>query len=206
MSTRRGKHPSCFPRLLSHTLSNADANGIVPTVKDMSTLREIFLTELSAAYCAETQIIKALPKFAEMASDPDLKEALETHLSETDDQIKRLEGLFGDLHLTPKKKKCKAIEAILEEGRELATEEAGDAAVLCAAQKIEHFEMACYQTLVAWARALDEDKAVGVLEDIFEEEELTNEKLTEIADTSVIPDALRADEAEVDEEEEHETT
>jgi ferritin-like metal-binding protein YciE len=104
----------------------------------------------------------------------------------------------------PKKKKCKAIEALIEEGRELASEEAGDAAIVCAAQKIEHFEIACYQALTAWARALAEDDAAGVLEDILEEEELTNEKLAEIADTTIIPDAVRADEA--DEEEEHETT
>ena len=171
----------------------------------MSTLRETFLAELSAIYNAETLIVKALPKLAEAASDPDLKEALETHASETEDQVKRLDELFKELHISPKRKKSKAIDGLLEDAKEAPSEEASDPAIVAATQKIEHYEIATYQSLIAWGRALDENDATGVLEEILEEEELTNEKLTEIADTSVIPDAAGDGESETDEEEEETT-
>ena len=166
----------------------------------MSTLRETFLAELSAIYSGETHLLKNMPKLAEAASDPDLKEALETHHSETEDQVKRLEELFRELDISPKRKKCRGMEALVEEANETAGEE-GDVGILAAAQKIEHYEMACYQTLIAWARALEEEEALGVLEEILEEEELTNDKLTEIADTTVIPDAANSDQGEEEEEE-----
>ena len=171
----------------------------------MSTLREAFMAELSSIYCAETQIVKNLPILAEAAKDPELKEAFETHLSETEDQIKRLEDLFEALHVSAKRKKCKALEALMDEGKELAEDEAGDVALVCAAQKVEHYEIASYQSLIAWARALQEDDALGALEEILEEEELTNDKLMEIADTILLPDAVRNEESEADEEEEETT-
>lgn len=169
----------------------------------MSTLHETFLAELSAMYCAEAHLVKKMPELAEAAFNADLKEALETHHAETEDQLKRLEELFRNLDIAPKRKKCRSLEALVEEAADSASE--GDPAILVAAQKIEHYEIACYQALIAWARALDEEDALSVLEEILEEEELTNDKLTEIADTSVIPDAVNADEGEEDEEE-HETT
>ena len=170
----------------------------------MSTLRETFLAELSAIYCGETHLVKHISKLAEAATDPDLKEALETHHSETEDQVKRLDELFGEMDISPKRKKCRAMEALVEEANDAASDE-GDVGILAAAQKIEHFEIACYQSLIAWARALEEEEALGVLEEILEEEELTNDKLTEIADTTVIPDASNSDQGEEDEEEQEAT-
>jgi ferritin-like metal-binding protein YciE len=111
--------------------------------------------------------------------------------------------LFRELGISPKRKKSKAVEALADEANDAS--DGGDPGILAAAQKIEHHEIACYQSLIAWARALEEEDALGVLEEILEEEELTNDKLTEIADTSVIPDAVTADESANDEEE-HETT
>ena len=165
----------------------------------MSTLRETFLAELSTIYSGETHLAKNMGKLAEAASDPDLKEAIETHRSETEDQVKRLEELFRELDISPKRKKCRAMEALVEEANDTAGE--GDVGILAAAQRIEHYEIACYQSLIAWARALEEEEALGVLEEILEEEELTNDKLTEIADTTVIPDASNSDKGEEDEEE-----
>ena len=167
----------------------------------MSTLHDAFIAELGAIYCGETHLVKNMPKLAEAASSPDLKEALETHHSETQDQVKRLEELLRELAISPKRAKCRPIEALIEDANDVAAEDGADAAILAAAQKIEHYEIACYNSLLAWARALNEEEAIGVLEEILEEEELTNDKLTEIADTSVIPDALGADESEEDEEE-----
>ena len=165
----------------------------------MSTLRETFLAELSTIYSGETHLVKNMGKLAEAASDPDLKEAIETHQSETEDQVKRLEELFRELDISPKRKKCRAMEALVEEANDISGE--GDVGILAAAQRIEHYEIACYQSLIAWARALEEEEALGVLEEILEEEELTNDKLTEIADTTVIPDASNSDKGEEDEEE-----
>ena len=169
----------------------------------MSTLRETFLAELSTIYSGEMHLVKNMAKLAEAASDQDLKEALATHQSETGDQVKRLEELFRELDISPKRKKCRAMEALVEEANDAVGE--GDVGILAAAQRIEHYEIACYQSLIAWARALEEDEALGVLEEILEEVELTNDKLTEIADTSVIPDATNSDQDEEDEEEEQET-
>ena len=165
----------------------------------MSTLRETFLAELSTIYSGETHLVKNMGKLAEATSDPDLKEAIETHQSETEDQVKRLEELFRELDISPKRKKCRAMEALVEEANDIGGE--GDVGILAAAQRIEHYEIACYQSLIAWARALEEEEALGVLEEILEEEELTNDKLTEIADTTVIPDASNSDKGEEDEEE-----
>jgi len=167
----------------------------------MSTLHDAFIAELAAMYGAETHLVKTMPKLAEAASSPDLKEALETHQSETADQVKRLEELLRELNISPKRAKCRAIEALVDEANDAASDEGADPAILAAVQKIEHYEIACYNSLIAWARALNEEEAIGVLEEILEEEELTNDKLTEIADTSVIPDAVGQDESEEDEEE-----
>ena len=167
----------------------------------MSTLRDSLIAELSAIYCGETHLVKNMPKLAEAAEDPDLKEALQTHHSETEDQVKRLEELFQELDISPKRGKCRPIETLVQEAAETASESGSDAALLAAAQKIEHYEIATYQALIAWARALGEEEALSVLEEILDEEELTNEKLTEIADSSVIPDAVGEEHAEDEEEE-----
>ena len=195
--------PGCVRPEFSGEHERTDGGWFTATSKNMSTLRETFLAELSTVYSGETHLLKNMGKLAEAASDPELKEAIETHQAETGDQVKRLEELFRELDISPKRKKCRAMEALVEEANDIGGE--GDVGILAAAQRIEHYEIACYQSLIAWARALEEEEALGVLEEILEEEELTNDKLTEIADTTVIPDASNSDKGEEDEEEQETT-
>ena len=167
----------------------------------MSDLRQTFIEELKDLYDAEKQITKALPKMAKAAEHEELKEAFETHLEETEGQIERLERVFELFDETPKGKKCKAMDGLVAEGRELIEEEEGDAALICAAQKIEHYEIASYGSLVSWARLLGEDEAADILEETLGEEEQADEKLTDLAES-----VINVEEAEGEEEEQEETT
>lgn len=167
----------------------------------MSDLRETFIEELKDLYDAEKQITKALPKMIKAAEHDELKEAFQAHLEETQGQIERLEKVFEMFDETPKSKKCKAMEGLVAEGKELIEENEGDAAMICAAQKIEHYEIASYGSLVSWARLLGEDEAADLLEETLGEEEQADEKLTEIAESTI-----NVEEAEGDSEEEETTT
>jgi len=167
----------------------------------MSDLRETFIEELKDLYDAEKQITKALPKMAKAAEHEELKEAFETHLEETQGHIERLEKVFELFDETPKGKKCKAMEGLVAEGKELIDEEEGDAAFICAAQKVEHYEIASYGSLISWARLLGEDEAADLMEETLGEEEQTDEKLTEVAESTI-----NVEEAEGEESEEEETT
>lgn len=151
----------------------------------LNTLEDLFLDELKDIYNAEKQLTKALPKMAKNAESAELREAFENHLEETKGQIERLEEVFKFLNKTARGKKCKAMEGLTEEGKELMEEDADeavmDAALICAAQKVEHYEIATYGTLVAWARILGYEDAVGLLEETLEQEKAADEKLTEIS-------------------------
>jgi ferritin-like metal-binding protein YciE len=163
----------------------------------MSTLRETFLDELADVYDAEKQILKALPKMAQAAQHEDLRHAFEEHLEQTEAQVERLEQVFEVIGEEPKGKGCKAMEGILKEGEELIKEHHGDAAMICAAQKVEHYEIASYGSLQSWARLLGEDEAADLLEETLDEERDTDERLTEIAET-----AINVDETEEEQDEE----
>jgi ferritin-like metal-binding protein YciE len=151
----------------------------------MMTLDDLFLNELKDVYDAEKRITKALPKMAKAAETEELREAFEAHLEETRGQIERLERVFKMLDKPARAKKCAAMEGIIEEGKELMEEDAepavADAGLICAAQKVEHYEIAAYGTLVTWAKILGQDKIARLLEETLEEEKATDEKLTEIA-------------------------
>lgn len=151
----------------------------------MSTLRETLLHELADVYDAEKQITKALPKMAKAAEHDDLREAFEMHLEETEHQIERLDEVFESLGEKPKGTKCKAMQGLIAEGEDLIKEDQGDAALICAAQKIEHYEIATYGSLVSWARLLEEEEAADLLEEILDEEKATDEKLTETAESAI---------------------
>lgn len=151
----------------------------------MSKLRETFLDQLADVYDAEHQLTKALPKLAEAAEDETLKEAFESHLGETERQIERLEEVFEILGEKAKGKKCKAMKGLVEEGEELIKEAAGDAGLICGAQKVEHYEIATYGSLATWAEVLGEDAAAKILSGILDEEKAADEKLTEIAESVV---------------------
>jgi ferritin-like metal-binding protein YciE len=151
----------------------------------MSSLRETFVTELADLYDAEKQLLKALPKMAKAASEEELKEAFQSHLEETQQHVQRLEQVFEIFEEPAKGKKCKAMQGLIAEGDELIQEKEGDAALICAAQKVEHYEIASYGSLCAWARLLEEDQAADLLEETLDEEKAADEKLTSIAETTV---------------------
>src|SRR5436190_14116841 len=149
----------------------------------MADLKETFIDELRDLLDAEKQLLKALPKLAKAAESEELKSAFEAHAEETEEQIGRLEQVFEIFETEPRGKKCAGMQGLVAEGAEKIEEEAGDAALICAAQKAEHYEIATYGSLIAWANLLKEEEAVGLLEQSLEEEKQTDEKLTEIAES-----------------------
>jgi len=149
----------------------------------MSKLNETFLSGLSDIYDAEKQLLKALPKMAQAAENESLKAGFETHLKETQEHVSRLDQIFESLDEKPEAKTCKAMKGLIEEGSEVIEEEEGDAALIAAAQKVEHYEIAAYGSLKAWAEVLGEDEAVQLLEQTLTEEKATDEKLNEVAST-----------------------
>jgi ferritin-like metal-binding protein YciE len=150
------------------------------------TLKDLFIHSLSDVYSAEKQLTKALPKLARASTSPQLKQAFETHLEETNGQIERIDRVVQASELRLKRIKCVAMEGLVEEGQEQIDEiEKGpvlDAALIGAAQKVEHYEIATYGTLAALARKLGYDDALKLLLDTLEEEKATDKKLTEIAE------------------------
>lgn len=165
----------------------------------MSELREMFLEELSDIYDAEHQLLKALPKMAEAATDEELQAGFREHLKETEAQVERLKQVFEMLGKPAKGKPCKAMQGLLAEGEELIKDEAGDAALICAAQKVEHYEIAAYGTLCSWARLLEEEDAEELLVTTLDEEKAVDQKLTELAEDTI---NIEAAEGEAEEEEE----
>ena len=151
----------------------------------MSKLRETFLDELADLYDAEKQLIKALPKMAKAAEHEELKDAFETHLEETQEHVNRLEQVFRAFGSKPKGKKCKAMQGLIEEGEEIIEEEMGDAALICAAQKVEHYEIASYGCLHSWATLLEENESADLLQETLDEEKATDEKLTQTAESAI---------------------
>jgi ferritin-like metal-binding protein YciE len=152
-------------------------------------LNELFLDTLKDIYYAEKHILKALPKMAKAASSDKLQAAFEKHHDETEAQIERLEKIFELLGKPARGKKCDAIEGILDEGKEIMDEYAGtpalDAGLLAAAQAVEHYEIARYGTLKAWAAKLNLPQAIKLLDQTLAEEKNTDETLSKIAETAV---------------------
>jgi len=152
-----------------------------------SGLHELFLEELSDVYSAEQQITKALPKMAKAAESDELRMAFEEHLEQTQEQIARLDQVFRSLDETLKRKTCKGMQGLIEEGSEMMQEHKGsseiDAALIAAAQKVEHYEIASYGTLCTWAEQMGHDEALELLKQNIDEEETTDERLTEIAES-----------------------
>ena len=152
---------------------------------NLDTLRDLFVEELKDLYSAEHQLIKALPKMAKAASSPDLKRAFESHLKETKAQVDRLEQVFAGLDMSPKGKKCKAMEGLVEEGAEWIEEDADpdvmDAGLIAAAQRVEHYEIAGYGCVRTYAQLLGETKAASLLQKTLDEEGAADKKLTQIA-------------------------
>jgi ferritin-like metal-binding protein YciE len=157
--------------------------------KDIKTMNDLFLHQLQDVYYAENQITKALPEMIDKATDPTLKQGFKTHLTETEGQIKRLEQVFKLLGQDVKGVDCPAIDGLIEEAEEVIGEtedkEVLDAALIAAAQAVEHYEIARYGTLIAWAQQLGRDDAAGILQKTLDEEKATDKKLTTLAESKI---------------------
>jgi ferritin-like metal-binding protein YciE len=161
--------------------------------KEPKQLDELFHDTLKDIYYAEKKILSALPKMAKAAQNEDLTAAFEKHQAETEGQISRLEQVFDLIDQKPQGKKCAAIEGILEEGQEIIKEYKGspalDAGLVSSAQAVEHYEIARYGTLRTWAEELGLDDASKLLQETLDEEEATDQALTEIAESVVNQEA-----------------
>jgi ferritin-like metal-binding protein YciE len=157
--------------------------------KDIKTLDDLFVHTLQDIYYAEQQITKALPQMLEQATDPQLKQAFQTHLGETQQQVQMVEQVFRMHGQDPKGVTCPAIDGIIDEAQEISGEiddpQVLDAALLAAAQAVEHYEITRYGTLVAWAKQLGRDDCANVLHQILEQEKATDQKLTRIAESKI---------------------
>src|SRR5271167_2295348 len=164
----------------------------------MESVRELLIDQMQDLYDAEKHLVKALPKLAKAASNEELKQAFEDHLEQTRGHVERLERAFQMLDAKAKSKSCEAMKGLVKEGAETTEEDFSeplrDSAMICAAQKVEHYEIAGYGTVKAWAEALGLDDVAELLNETLEEEKAANEKLTGVA-TGVLADAGSEDEA-----------
>jgi ferritin-like metal-binding protein YciE len=165
-----------------------------------SKLMKLFEQELKDIYWAEKALTRALPKMAKNATSEELSDAIEKHLTETENQVERLEEVFAAIDKNPVAKKCEAMDGLIKEGEEIMKEcDKGamrDAGIISAAQKVEHYEIASYGTLRTFAKTLGLDKAASILEEILEEEKNADSKLSELAESTINREALNEEEAE----------
>ncbi len=156
---------------------------------DIKTMDDLYVHTLQDIYYAEKQILKALPEMIEKATDRELKSGFQKHLQETENHVARLEQVFKLHDLKAKAVNCPAIDGIIKESREIAGEvddkEVLDAALIAAAQAVEHYEITRYGTLVAWARQLGRDDAAAIFQKTLEEEKATDKKLTSVAESKI---------------------
>lgn len=155
----------------------------------MKSLEDLYVDELKDLLNAENQILKALPKMAKNATSEELRSAFEEHLEQTKGHVERLHQIFEKRGVAAKGKKCKGMEGIIEEGKELLEEdmedEVRDAALIAAAQRVEHYEIAAYGTVRTYARLLGDEEAADLLQETLNEEGETDHKLTELAEGMV---------------------
>ncbi len=163
----------------------------------ISNLRDLFVDNLKDLYHAEKQLLKALPKMAKAADSDQLRSAFETHRDQTETHITRLEDVFKSLDLKPSAKVCKAMQGLIEEGKELLDEKIEpntlDAGMIVAAQKIEHYEISGYGSMIEFAKILGEKEAAKILAETLAEEEKTDKLLTQIARKTINAEANSAD-------------
>lgn len=167
----RGKHMRLFTNL------------------EFNSFMDLFTEQIEDLYDAENRLTKALPKMSEAAASSQLKQAFETHLRETQGHVSRLEQIFRDIQVQPKREACAAMKGLIEEGEEMIKAKGNpdikDAALIAAAQRVEHYEMSAYGTARSFARRLGLDHAAILLETTLKEESAADEKLTQIAESSV---------------------
>jgi ferritin-like metal-binding protein YciE len=151
-----------------------------------SSLKELYVEELRDIYDAENQLVKALPEMAKAATSEELRSGFEDHLEQTKEHVRRLEQVLNEIGEKAKGKKCKGMQGLVSEGKEIIEEDfeddVRDAALISAAQRVEHYEIAAYGTVRTYAEILGEQNAVSLLEKTLEEEKETDQKLTELAE------------------------
>lgn len=166
----------------------------------LDTLQKLYVEELRDLYDAENQLLKALPKMAKAASSAELKQVFEDHLDETKEHVERLEDIFKGLDESPKGKTCKAMKGLVEEASEIIEVEGEesilDAGIIAAAQKVEHYEIASYGTVCAWAKLLGEEEEADLLQQTLDEEGAADKNLSELAEEIVNSGALSENEEE----------
>ena len=171
----------------------------------LESMQDLFLNELKDSYNSEKQIVRALPRLAKAAASPELAQALRKHLKETENQVQRLERIFKSLGQTPRGKKCKGMEGIIEEGKEVLEEEGApeviDAALIAAAQRVEHYEMAAYGCLRTYAQLLGYSDAERLLQETLNEEEAADRTLTALGEGGINQAAVAAGGKETEAEE-----
>ena len=188
-----------FPASAPFTLNVRIKTRIIMPSDSLETLHDLFVHELRDLYDAENQLIKALPLMAQAAQSEELKRAFETHLRETKEQARRIEQVFQGLGEKPSGKSCKAMQGLVAEAKELLEEDADpdvmDAALIVAAQKVEHYEIAGYGSVCTFGRVLGYNDATEILKQTVAEEERTDQLLTSIAE-KLNPEAESADTAD----------
>jgi ferritin-like metal-binding protein YciE len=171
------------PRELKLEAQNKTSGGISVL---QSELKELYVDELKDIYSAETQLVKALPKMAKAAVSAELRNGFQEHLTQTEVHVTRLEQIFEELGEKPTGKKCEGMAGLIKEGGEAAEEdyegEVKDSALIGAAQRVEHYEIAAYGTVRAMAEKLGDDKAVQLLTQTLQEEKDTDVKLSKLSD------------------------
>lgn len=192
----RGKIPA-LAKVVPYCFAQFAYFGLSLTWKNiMENLRDLLINELSDLYSAENQLLKALPKMAKAAFSAELKTAFEDHLAETEGQVARLDKIFEELEEKPKRKKCKAMEGLIEEGKEIieeeGTAEVKDVALIGAGQRVEHYEIAAYGTTRAIAETLSLDTIAALLQETLDEEGQANKKLNDLATSGINEGALAA--------------
>ena len=160
----------------------------------LNTLQDLYVEELRDLYNAENQLLKALPKMAKGASSTELKQAIEEHLEQTRGHVDRLQQIFDQMDESPKGKTCYAMKGLIEEGSEVLGEDGEDsvldAGIIAAAQKVEHYEIASYGTVRTFADLLNQNDASALLQETLDEESEANEKLNNLAEGIINPEAL----------------
>jgi ferritin-like metal-binding protein YciE len=164
---------------------------------ELNNLRALYIDELKDLYSAEKQILKALPKMAKNATNPQLKQAFTDHLAQTEGHVQRLEEIFGSLEASPRGKKCVGMEGVIKEAKELIEEDAQedvlDAGLISKAQHVEHYEMAGYGTVRTYAEILGETRHAKLLQQTLDEEGNANKLLTQLAESWINIDAAIGD-------------
>jgi ferritin-like metal-binding protein YciE len=167
---------------------------------ELNSFQDLFINQIEDLYDAEKRLINALPKMAGAANSIQLRQAFQHHLGETQGHVSRLERIFREMNVEPKRETCEAMKGLIEEGEGMVKAKGDpgvkDAALIAAAQRVEHYEMSGYGTARSFANRLGLAQAAALLEQTLQEEKAADEKLNSIADSSVNPQAVRATAAE----------